>query len=118
MNRLKEFREKRGLTQSEIAEKLGITYQAYAHYEKGRRQPDPEQLKVLADFYKVSIDELVGREQINADELSAGWSDTKKINVTPDEEDVLIAYRVIKKKFDNKMNKSILMLLTAMAEGK
>lgn len=63
--RLKQLRKERKLTQTDVANVLGITYQAYAHYEKGRHQPDPQSLKKLADFFDVSVDYLLGRSEID-----------------------------------------------------
>ncbi len=48
------------MLQSDIATHLGITRQAYNHYETGRRSPDPEALKKLAKFYDVTVDYLLG----------------------------------------------------------
>lgn len=52
----------------------------------------------------------------SSEEKSAGWYDTKKMNVTPDEEDVLIAYRKVKQKYGNALNKSILLYLNTLCE--
>lgn len=62
---LKELRKKRGWTQPEVAEKLGITYQAYGHYENGRRNPDIETLKKLADIFDVPIYVLIFEKDYN-----------------------------------------------------
>lgn len=40
---------------------MGITAPAYNHYESGRNKPDIETLNKLADFYNISIDELIGK---------------------------------------------------------
>jgi len=58
--RLKELRNEHGLTQSEVAEKLGIASSTYSNYEQGTRFPDKDNLINLANFYKVSIDYLLG----------------------------------------------------------
>lgn len=60
--RLAELREKRGLTQSMLSHRTGITRAAISHYEKGRREPDFSTLIILADYFNVSIDYLLGRE--------------------------------------------------------
>lgn len=57
---LKFLREKRHLSQKEIAEYLGITRQAIALYELGKREPDYSILKKLADYFNVSVDYLLG----------------------------------------------------------
>lgn len=58
--RLKELRGKR--TQIEIANAIGISRASYSHYENGIREPDNEILSKIADFYQVTVDELLGRE--------------------------------------------------------
>jgi transcriptional regulator with XRE-family HTH domain len=58
---IKSLRIERGLNQQTVADYLGITQQAYANYERGSRQPDPDTLMRLADFFGVSVDELLGR---------------------------------------------------------
>ncbi|WP_308645039.1 helix-turn-helix transcriptional regulator [Paenibacillus sp. EPM92] len=59
--RLTALRESRSLTQYQLADKTGLTRASLSHYEKARREPDIETLVKLADFFKVSLDELVGR---------------------------------------------------------
>lgn len=59
--RIKAERKKAGLTQREIAEKLGITASAYTQYETDKTQPSLETASKLADILKVSLDYLIGR---------------------------------------------------------
>ncbi|WP_019123898.1 helix-turn-helix domain-containing protein [Brevibacillus massiliensis] len=59
--RLFELRHKKGKTQADMAKMLGITRQAYGYYEKGERDPDTSTLNVLADYFDVNIDYLLGR---------------------------------------------------------
>lgn len=61
MNNLKYFRKKNGKTQKEISNLLGVTQTAYGNYELGKRQITPENLSKLADYYGVTVDELMGR---------------------------------------------------------
>ncbi len=60
--KLKELRNKMGKKQEEVASKLGLNARTYQNYELGRRQPDLETLIQLADFFNVSLDELLERE--------------------------------------------------------
>lgn len=60
-NKIGYLREKRGITQEQLANMVGISRAALSHYEKGRREPDYDTLSKIADFFKVSIDYLVGR---------------------------------------------------------
>lgn len=60
-NVFKSLRKAGGYTQDELAKKLGITRSALAMYEAGRRQPDFKTLELIADFFNVDIDYLMGR---------------------------------------------------------
>lgn len=60
-NRLKEAREKNGLLQKDVAEKLNITTSSYGFYEQGKRRPTPELLSQIADLFNVSTDYLLGK---------------------------------------------------------
>ena len=61
IGRLKEIRIDRGKTQKEIAQLLHTTQQQYSKYEIGIQMLPVEKLVILADFYKTSIDYLLGR---------------------------------------------------------
>jgi transcriptional regulator with XRE-family HTH domain len=61
--RLLELRKKKGLTQAEIAGLLRITPQAYSLYETSKNNVSNETLCLLADYYGVSTDYLLGREE-------------------------------------------------------
>lgn len=60
--RLSELRNNKGLSQAQLAEYLRITHQAYSLYETNKRQMNYETLCLLADFYEVSTDYLLGRQ--------------------------------------------------------
>ena len=59
--KLLELRKNKNLLQREVAFACDITTAAYGSYEKGDREPTLETLGKLADFFEVSIDELLGR---------------------------------------------------------
>lgn len=69
--RLKELRKEKGLYQKDIAEILGITKTGYASYEQGISKPSIDYLLILASFYNVSTDYLLGvtDSRYNQDEL-------------------------------------------------
>lgn len=54
------LRKKAGFTQEQLAEKIGVSRQAIANWEKGENTPDISKCIALADLYDVSIDTLVG----------------------------------------------------------
>lgn len=58
--RLKELREETGMTQKEVAAKLGINSVTYLHYEKSQRQPSLSMLADMAKLFDVSVDYLLG----------------------------------------------------------
>ncbi|MSU09998.1 helix-turn-helix transcriptional regulator [Veillonellaceae bacterium WCA-693-APC-5D-A] len=60
-NRLKELREKQNIMAKDIAALLQISYRNYQRYEKGEIDPPTSKTLLLAEFYNVSIDYLVGR---------------------------------------------------------
>ena len=60
MNRLKDLRKELNLSQSVIAESIGIGLAAYGNYETERRDMSTEIQKKLADYFKVSLDYLMG----------------------------------------------------------
>lgn len=62
-NRLKSLREKRNLTKSQVADGIGVNTRAYIAYEYGERDVSTDVLCRLADFYGVSTDYLLGREE-------------------------------------------------------
>lgn len=59
---IKQLRQDKKLTMSEVAEKSGVSYSAYQKYELGIREIGAKALEKLADFYGVTTDYLLGRE--------------------------------------------------------
>ena len=68
---LKRLRENRGVTQAELSRTLRISPSTVGMWEQGRREPDYEMLKRLADYFNVSADYLLGRDMTKAPALSA-----------------------------------------------
>ncbi len=56
------YRKKQGLTQEELAQKLGVTNQSVSKWESAQCCPDISLIPKLADIFEISIDELFGRE--------------------------------------------------------
>lgn len=69
--RLKTLRKQVKLTQAQIAEKLNISQQAYASWERGVKKPTQDNLVKIAQILNVSVDYLVGNsdEHLKEDEL-------------------------------------------------
>lgn len=60
---LQKLRKSKNLKQQELADALGISLRAYRYYESGQREPQASLLVRMADFFDLSLDELVGRER-------------------------------------------------------
>lgn len=59
---LKKFRVEQGYTQKNVADFLGCSAVVYSRYETGERMPSIDLLIQIADFFSVTMDELVGRQ--------------------------------------------------------
>ena len=59
---LKYQREINALSQCELARKTGISQQKISYYESGKHAPPVTDCVILADFYGITLDELVGRD--------------------------------------------------------
>ena len=69
-SRLRRFRKERGMSQEDVAERLGVSRQAVAKWERGESLPDIESCVALADLYETTVDLLVrglGREENTED---------------------------------------------------
>lgn len=60
--RIRELRKQAKLSQEMMAEKIGVSRQAITKWETGLGVPDIENLVVIADLFKLSLDELMGRD--------------------------------------------------------
>lgn len=63
-DRLKTLREQKGYTQQEVADALGIPRVTYCSYERNQREPTAIIMKRIANFLGVSLDFLLGFEEI------------------------------------------------------
>ena len=78
MLKLKELRTKFGKTQTEVAEAMHISRVNYCNYENGKRDPSSDTLRLLALYFNVTVDELLG---------------FASESYTEDESHLLLAYR-------------------------
>ena len=68
--KLKEIRTSRSLTQKAVADMIGCSAVVYSRYESGDRVPSIDVLVLLASAFGVSLDYLVGREEVSPAVLS------------------------------------------------
>lgn len=62
MNKFKELRRSKGLTQVEFAQKINVDQSTISKWEQDKAIPDIQTLSQLADFFEVSVDYLLGKE--------------------------------------------------------
>lgn len=60
MNRIKELRSEKKITQADLAKILKISDRAVGYYENGAREPDYNTLLKISEYFDVSIDYLLG----------------------------------------------------------
>ena len=78
--KLRTLIEERNITQKELATRLNIAPSTVSSYVQSTREPDFETLKILADFFKVTTDYLLGYKPSNS-------------KTTPQEDDLLRVFR-------------------------
>ena len=108
MNIFKQLRKERGLTQVELAKMVNVQQTTVSKWEVGRATPDYPVLLKLAEIYNVSVDYLLGREEITEEERAAGASATKKISITPIEDEMLYLFREVGKRHGEKGQRAML----------
>lgn len=113
--KLKELRKNANLNQKEVADALGISTQVYSRYEREDHKADYDMLCKMANFFNVSIDELLGRTAI------PGIFDDARIQkpeilqlyerMTPEEQNNLVNYarglisgRELRASYENRKN--------------
>ena len=76
-NRLIEYRKKNGLSQDQVAEKIGVSRQAVSKWERAEASPDTDNLIMLSKLYNVSLDELINGKPYDAADNSGNDSGDK-----------------------------------------
>lgn len=61
--RIRELRKAKKVTMKELGNIIGVAESTMSLYETGKRKPDPETLSRLADYFNVSVDYLLGRDE-------------------------------------------------------
>lgn len=86
-SRISALRKEKGWTQDNLAEKVGVTYQAVSKWETAQSYPDITLLPLLADVLEVSLDELFGRTWRGTEpmESDAEPSGTERISISPEQ---------------------------------
>lgn len=86
MLRIRELRVDCGLQQKQIAQDLHLSKQVYSNYELGQREPSIDMLGKLADYFGVTVDYLIGRD----DKAQAEPFKTKKSPALSEEDEAML----------------------------
>ncbi len=95
-DRLVELRKKNGLSQEQLADKLGLSRQAVSKWERAEASPDTDNLICLAKLYHVSLDELLSTDETIEDiaketkEREEEKETDKKTNATINDDGIYI----------------------------
>jgi repressor LexA len=65
MNNILSLRKAAGVSQAELGKAIGVAQNTVSAWEKGSRQPDNECLRLLAEYFDVSVDEILGYNKTN-----------------------------------------------------
>lgn len=109
--KLKELREEKGLTQAQLAKELNVTAGSVGMWESTQRTATTKRMKQIADFFGVSVDELL---EVTPDEKAAGASATRRVSITPIEDDMLYAFRRVGKKHGENTQRGIIDMIEKM----
>lgn len=72
-DKMKQLRERKGISQEKLAEELGVSRQVITKWENGAGTPKIENLKALADYFHVTLDELLGRTEMEDQDLATQY---------------------------------------------
>lgn len=94
-NRLMSLRQEKELSQDALAKSLGTSRSAIGMYEQGRREPDLEAIRRIADFFGVSSDYLLGMTNARKEPARSYDNDLADLGnrLSPKEFALLTAFR-------------------------
>lgn len=98
---LTRLRKANKLSQQQVADLVGINRSTYAYYETGKSRPKLDTLKKLAGIYSISVDEILGGNEISQvsvapSKYDAGWGPDTDVSALSDfEKAVLLKLRLM-----------------------
>jgi transcriptional regulator with XRE-family HTH domain len=105
---VKEFRRGKRMSQMELAERIGVSYQQVQKYEKGTNRISVDRLQQIANALDVPIKEFFSSEKWMVSETQAAYG-----KVSDDEQRLLHLFRSIK---DKKTKRTLLELVKTMSK--
>ena len=89
--RIKQLRKKKGISQSELAELIGVKNNTVSTWERGTRKPDFEALNLLSNYFEVSFEYILGSSD----------KEETRVKPTQDELDQLALSALADELYDN-----------------
>lgn len=77
-NRIRELRKEKGLTMKQLGSVLGLAESTISQYETGKRDPDISTLSLIAVYFNVTIEYLLGRSEVRMSPFFEGAGDTSQ----------------------------------------
>lgn len=111
---LKDLRDEKRLTQKELAKACKLSPQCISALEKGINSPTATTLSAIANYFGIPIDELIGHDEITQNERATGAAETKKISITPIEDEMLYLFREIGKKHGEEAQRALITVAEKM----
>lgn len=106
------LRKMKGCSQAEVAERVGISRQAYAKWENGTTTPDVEKASMLADMYGITLDDLMKRSSDEGISVIPPAPPGKNIwgTVTVGERGQIVIPKAARDRFDLKSGSRLIVL--------
>lgn len=99
---IRSLRIARGITQEQFGYEMGVSAQAVSRWENGATYPDITMLPLIADFFDVTLDALMGRgQELETGEREAFFKRTQEMYRCGETTDVLKAYDTMLHKYPN-----------------
>ena len=98
---LKKFRTNKGVTQGQLADAVGVSQQSINKYENHNIEPDIATLIAIADYFNISVDELIGHY------CSSNKNSSIEFKLSSEELHIISQYRFL----DQKQKDSIKLIL-------
>lgn len=110
----RELREEYQLTQAELAKAINLSRSCISMLEIGINEPTANTLIAYSNYFNIPIDELLERDEPTPTEKAAGASTTRRVSITPIEDEMLYAFRRVGKKHGENTQRGVIDMLEKM----
>lgn len=115
--RLRELRELKGLSQKDFSSLIGVPANTYNQWEKEKRSPDYEMLSRIANYYEVSVDYLIGRDEVSIPEETKKPAEGELSELSEDEKLFLSLLRQVPESDRPSVDRMIKALIQGIADN-